>query len=358
MFRRSESGISQIRGSRVSARVLVPALLTALAFVLPRVQAQSKAETSQGSLPTGVEIRSDAVPKKATVGDLITITLDITLPKGYQATVPKPDSRTGDFSIFDFSSGQQTAKQEQIRPAQHHRARITVAVYKTGTFVFPPLQILLRTDKGAVIEVLSPPVSVEIQSVLTGANQNLKDLKKQAAIGDRPWILWIALVAAACIAAFILWKIRIRRRRPAIPASAMPGRDPLEAAEADLRKLIERGLPDPDREKEFYVLLSEIVKRIIEIGYRIHTAEQTTSEIMGGLRQNRDAGRESLEQIESFLLRCDMVKFARYVPSRSEQETVCTGALGILKGVVSRRAQLISGQPAVGSGQKEMDSEQ
>jgi hypothetical protein len=38
-------------------------------------------------------------------------------------------------------------------------------------------------------------------------------------------------------------------------------------------------------------------------------------------------------RIESFLDRCDVVKFAKYIPARSEHETATQDALKILEGV-------------------------
>ena len=344
MYRRSSSGNFPIPWpQRRFSRILFEVLLTAIAFAWPAAKTQQAADKIGNSLPPGVEIRVDAVPKTATVGDLIQIDLDLALPPGYRAQIPKPETKTGDFSILDFLPGPQIpevgelpeSERKQGISVQHHRTRIFAAIYKTGTFVFPSLPILLRTDKGTETVIPSPPVSIEIQSVLTGADLNLKDLKKQAEIKEsRRWFLWIALLAACCIVVLVVWRIR-HRRRPRGSFSSRPGRDPLEAAAADLRNLLARGLPEQGREKEFYILLSQIVKRIIEIGYRIHTAEQTTSEIMDSLCRNHAAEPGNLEPIESFLLRCDMVKFAKYVPSKSEQKAACADALGILKAVDS-----------------------
>ena len=88
-----------------------------------------------------------------------------------------------------------------------------------------------------------------------------------------------------------------------------------------------------------------MVKRILEAGYRIHTAERTTSEIMDSLRGESGRAREEMNRIESFLLQCDFVKFAKYVPEKAEHESAAQDALWILE---------ISRQSAVGSGQSKM----
>jgi hypothetical protein len=98
------------------------------------------------------------------------------------------------------------------------------------------------------------------------------------------WVLWL-IVAPACSAiGFFLWRYWKKKRR--VPESASPEqlRDALDLAEADLRDLLARGLPGRGKTKQFYILLSEIIKRILEAAYEIHTAERTTLEITDSLR--------------------------------------------------------------------------
>ena len=111
----------------------------------------------------------------------------------------------------------------------------------------------------------------------------------------------------------------------------MPVRDPFEKAESDLKNLVARNLPGRGQTKKFYVLLSEIVKRILEAAYGIQTAEQTTIEIMESLDRQPGLPRENREIVESFLLRCDIVKFAKYVPSEGENNAAVENAFHILK---------------------------
>ena len=304
------------------------------------IAAQTSSGTVQSPLPDGIQVRIDATPKTPTVGDPIRLELDIVMPAGYRAEILKPGYQTGDFSVLEFLPGPSIPgpAQSQSGANVHHRARITAAVYRTGSFTFPPVQIRIWTADGKQITASSRPVTVTIQSVLSGKDRELKDLKKQAEIPEPfPWLFWLTMLLALAIlaaAAWILWK---RRRNRIAARPAIPARDLLDIAEEELRALLARGLPEGRAAKQFYILLSGIVKRILEAGYSIHTSERTTSEIMDDLRSRPAPEPETMERIESFLLRCDLVKFAKYIPSKGENEAAAEDALWILRIIAAQR---------------------
>ena len=313
---------------------------------------QTNPDATQAPLPPGLQVQVNANPKLATVGDPIQIDLDLTVPSGFHVDVPGLDKELGDFSILEFYPGPEIPesatpkKSAQPAPTQggftHHQVRIIVAVYKTGTFTFPPVQLKLRTAEGKQIPVSSSPVKIEIQSVLSEKNRDLKDLKKQAEMPEPVrWALWLIVLPALVVMGIFAWFLWKRRNKHASHVPPVPPQDLLKLAESDLRELLARGFPEDGKVKEFYVLLSEIVKRILEAGYEINTAERTTSEIIDTLGRASGPSPESMERIESFLLRCDMVKFAKYIPSKEEHESAAEDALQILAGASSRQAATI-----------------
>jgi LPXTG-motif cell wall-anchored protein len=180
--------------------------------------------------------------------------------------------------------------------------------------------------------------------VLTGKDENLKDLKKQAEIPEpMRWLLWLGIVLLLLILAGISWWLWRRRRRPSITSPMQPRIDPLQLAEAELRDLLGRDLLAKRLVKQFYVLLSDIVKRVLEAGYGIHTVEKTTSEIMEELTSNSPKGLagDEVERIELLLVRCDLVKFARSIPSQLEDDAAVKSAFAILETCRKRRAAVV-----------------
>jgi hypothetical protein len=338
-----------------AGRFLPPIVIMAalLLFLVP-VAIGETTPAPQPQLPPGVQIEMHVTPEPATVGDPIRLEFYITMPTGYQASIPAIDKQIGDFSIFEFSPGplipepgksekQASGIQNQAGASVRHRARIVVAAYRTGALTFPPIPIFLLTPEGKQFGIASPPAKIDIQSVLSAKDRDLKDLKKQAELPEQVrWGLWLAALLALGILGMVAWLLWKRRHRhvPSIPAA--PPQDRLDMAEAELRTLLARGFPDGEQVKPFYVLLSDIVKKILEAGYGIHTAEQTTSEIMDSLELASGKNPEDMERIDSFLRRCDVVKFAKYIPSTAEHESASKDALGILetsrKLVVSRQS--------------------
>jgi hypothetical protein len=326
----------------------------ALIFIAVNSTGQTPVDEHQIAMPPGVDVQIKVTPEIATVGDSLQIDLYVAAPEGYQIKIEEPESQIGDFVILDFIP--EPIEKEPGMPQEPatgtllpHRARIIAAVYKTGNFVFPSFPIGLKTSDGEEITLSSPQINIEIESVLPDENPKLKDLKKQAEISESPqWSLWLIVALAAALLGTAAWYYR--RRKGERPVSRAPKqiRDLLEIAESDLMDLLSRGFPENGRVKEFYVHLSEIVKRILESGHEIHTAEQTTSEIMDSLYRTSSLATENLERIEYFLNRCDVVKFAKYVPSTAEHQAVSKDALRILE----------EAKKAVGSRQLPVASEQ
>lgn len=309
---------------------------------------RGQAGTIPLQLPPEVQVTVDAQPKIATVGDPIRFALDVTVPAGWQVDAPQLEKQTGDFTILEGPA----PESEPPVPAQpgasvRHRIRIVAAVYKTGSFTFPPVRIPLKNAEGKQGTASSPAESIEIKSLLDPRDRSLKDLKRQAEIQERGrWGLWLSILAGAAILGALAWYLRRRRRRHVSGSPAALSRDPFESAESDLRALLALGLPERGLVKEFYVLLSEIVKKILEAGCCIQTAEHTTSEIVDSLHRESNLDSAAVKLVESFLLRCDMVKFAKYIPGISEHEAAAEDALRILEigrqSSVARRQQSVT----------------
>lgn len=284
----------------------------------------------------GITIRTEAEPRIATVGDPIRLNLEIEMPEGYRAEITAPERETGAFHILQFHPGPVLPGPGRADSSASHAARIVAAVYETGSFAFPPLEVRIQTPDGAQITASSAPVEITIRSILSENSRELKDYKKQAALEEPAgWPWWPAgsAILVAGVAAFLLWKKR--RRRPSLPLPPSSPRT-LDAAEAELRQLLAGGLPEGSAVKPFYVALSEIVKRIVSAGFGIQISERTTGEIVAVLSARLQVHSGPVEAVEFFLQRCDLVKFARYTPSAAEHRSAMENALHIL--ALSRKA--------------------
>ena len=341
--------MAKLASRRIGSLALV--LFTALCTWLPAGLTARQSKPPE-AIPAGIEVKIQAQPLRATVGDPIQIDLDFAFPRSYRFEFPSLTGQIGEFAVLETFPGPDLPPRQPAggTPAAgqksnefHHFARIVVAVYRTGEFEFPALPFMIRDAAGKELQVMSPVVKIRIDSVLQEADPKLKDLKKQAEIEEPSrWLLWLVLGGLACALGLLVWWWIMRRRRPTIAPAMQPEMDPLDAAEAELRDLLARGLLEKGLTKQFYVYLSDIVKRALEAGYGIQTVEKTTTEIMGALAGAAEGNAspsdsEDLKRIELLLLACDMVKFARYLPSRAENDEAIKGSLQVLLGCRSRR---------------------
>jgi hypothetical protein len=316
----------------------IAAIILAAALVLQVSGLHARQDPAALQLPPGIDIKITAQPLQATVGDRIQIDYEISFPKGFQFQFPSLPEQLSEFTVLETFPGPaipgRNAPEKQ--EGQHHQARLVVAVYRTGTFEFPALPFMLRDAEGKQMEVPGPTVKIRIDSVLSGENPDLKDLKKQAEIEAAVnWLLWFGILAVAAILAILVWRRLRRRPLPFLRPSAQPDVDPLDLADTELHELLGLGLLDKGMIKQFYVRLSEIVKKALEAGCGIQTVEKTTSEIMAALSaesegRNARLDAENLELVETLLLSCDMVKFARYLPSRPESDEAISKTARIL----------------------------
>lgn len=333
--------------------LFVAALLGTAIFAPATLNAQPKPSLASGmSAPPGIVTKVQAVPDKATVGDVINIDIDVALPEGFSVRLPQVGAQIGEFSVLEVFPGpslpetKPPSKQDSAKPGSggfsHHRARIVVSVYKTGEFSFPSLELTLRDAAGRESTFRTEQVKVGIRSVLAENDRGLRDLKKQAEIPEPTrWLLWTALALLAVLLISLSWWMYSRRARAGGGSAVQPPLDTLQIAEAELRDLMGRGLLEKRLVKQFYVALSDIVKRILEAGYGIATAEKTTDEILDSLRGNGTPAisRPELDRVATFLSDCDMVKFARFIPAQSESEEAIRNAYDILSLCRKRRSQ-------------------
>jgi hypothetical protein len=320
-------------------------------------------QTPAGNLPPpGLEIQTRADPKNVTVGDPINIDFDITLPKGFKAQAPQMPGQVGDFAVLQYFPGPVVPGTETKRAAKpsgagkeessHYRARVVVALYKPGDYSFPAVSFELQDPSGRTAVLSSEPVVVRIQNTLADKDLALRDLKRQADIAEPVrWALWLAIGLALLIAACLLWWLWKRRRTRLVPAApAQPRLDPLQLAESELRDLLVRGLLEKGLIKQFYVLLSEITKKSLEAGYGIQTFEKTSAEIMDELSTGgiRTIPADETEGIRSLLVACDLVKFAKHLPSRSESDASVKLAFEVLDACKRRGASPAMPAPTAG----------
>lgn len=163
---------------------------------------------------------------------------------------------------------------------------------------------------------------------------DIRPLKAPVEItGGFPLVAFLILVLAftAAIAVFIYFK----RRKQAVTATENPLKSPEEIAMEELQALREKNLAGKGMIKEYYIEISDIIRKYIEGKFRVSALDRTTWEIYQEMRDKK-IQRQSTARIKDFLEGCDMVKFAKYIPDQKEIEDAYNKAKEIIEITVEK----------------------
>jgi hypothetical protein len=145
--------------------------------------------------------------------------------------------------------------------------------------------------------------------------------------------IWIGLAAltGAVIGAALYWRfVRTRTPVPVVPPT------PWEIAYGRLRDLDKRKLPQLGRFDQYYVELSDVLRRYIEDQLHLRAPEQTTPEFLAAASNSGKLTEEQQVRVAAFLRHCDRVKFARHEPSLNEMEQHFTEVLAFVDETVPK----------------------
>lgn len=158
----------------------------------------------------------------------------------------------------------------------------------------------------------SPPIFLDVNEPPLDPLLRLRDIK-----GPRPArsLLWPWLAAAALAAGAYALLRRLRRKGSAEvrEARVLDARPPDVIALSELALLESSGLWAQARHKEFYIRLTDILRRYLESRYGIPATRLTTVELARHLR-HAEIDRGVSSSLKEVFDRADLVKFAKIVP--------------------------------------------
>ncbi|MGB2650650.1 MAG: hypothetical protein WBD00_00390 [Candidatus Omnitrophota bacterium] len=258
-----------------------------------------------------LNITADVDKDQVNIGDRIKLDVKAEGASGYDLIFPEEMKDLGDFSLKS-SSPIEEGRGKKIVGREY-----ILGVYSTGIHVIPPVEVMYRKEsKEEWHAAKSPQVPIDVRSLLTGKDTDIKDLKGLAAFGGgfpRALIVLVVLIAIAAVI-WLLWK----RRAAIVSAQLAEEKSAYEIAHEELNHLKAEDLPGQGRVKEYYTQLADIIRHYLERRFSYRAPEMTTEEFMGELKKSPLMMEEHKSLLKDFLSRCDMVKFAKYGPTPLE----------------------------------------
>ena len=171
--------------------------------------------------------------------------------------------------------------------------------------------------------------TTNLPAATSGADTNgLRDIRPPLDIPSGwEWLWWTlgALVLLAAVVGLLLWLKRRRDHRPPPP--------PVPAHVRALERLRE-ALGLIEQPEPFVVAVSNTLRLYLEERFEFRAPERTTEEFLYELHTNPLLLPRQKQSLSDFLERCDLVKFARYEPGRSELEVLHDAAVRLVEETV------------------------
>lgn len=253
----------------------------------------------------GVDLSVEAEPMTIDPGRNVTVTLTAKAPADVEVVLPDLMPRLRGFSDAEpLETGAVTGKDGKVTrtvlwrlvpepcAAEYKIAPFVVGVVRRGadaSFVAGPVRFTLAES--------TPPEADEMALALE------KDKPAWTLRRARNALLW-GLLALAVLTALVLLALFLMRR---VKEHRMR---PIDRAWVELDRLLKRDLPGRGRYKDFYVELTQVVRRYIQRQHGVRAPHLTTEEFFEVTRNAPTFPRSTLDELIDFLRKADMVKFA------------------------------------------------
>lgn len=196
-------------------------------------------------------------------------------------------------------------------------------LYQLPEFVYVSARDTARSNTVA-LKVIPVPVNADAQ-ISDFAGPVSPDGSIFDAVPD--WIIdlwWLWLAILVLVALFIIGMRRYRKQGSVLKKKPEP--NPYEVALRRLENLKRRKLWEQGMEKEYFTLLTDILREYLERRFGINALEMTSAEIINSLTDNTEV-KDKRSYMRDILAMADFVKFAKVRPLPQDNISAFENAL-------------------------------
>jgi BatD DUF11 like domain len=336
--------------SQLCMALLLGCLLTVLSGHPALAQQLSSAPTppvEQHKSLGAVRLRLATDRQSIGVADTLRLTLLVEAPSEARLTLPDVSKTLGPFEVVQ----QRTTGPLSLTPqTQQWQREYVLAVASAGSLTVPKLTV--HVQEGDTVQPLSTdPFTITVTTLVSADADpsSLKDIAPPVALVRRGLPPWVWSVAGGLGGIGLLtggwWWYRHQRRPTSVPVVQRSA-----LALAALEQLQQQDLIGQQRIEEFYVRLSDILRRYIELRFGLRAPEQTTEEFLAAVLAMGGLIAIHRDLLDAFLQHCDLVKFARHRPAPGAMEEAFESAKNFVEYTADMHIVVVvprSGEPAL-----------
>lgn len=245
-------------------------------------------------------------------------TITVEAPADLDVNFPDMIDRFGGLNIYGVPEYSMVPlKSERVRMSETY---ILDPIF-IGDYPLEPVTVTWGDDKKLTV----PSPAVRVRPLTEQEEEAANEFDSAIAgpfLDDPPvymnWRFWAVALAllTLAVAALIAW---LKRKTP--EEKSTPLALPWEVAYRRLQELDRRHLPEEGKYEAYYVDLSAILRYYIEDRFHLHAPERTTQEFLLEASTNGIFHENQEKRIAAFLRHCDLVKFARLEPTKTDMDS-------------------------------------
>ena len=257
----------------------------------------------------------DFDPDDITIGDPVRLRLRIEADENLHIYLDPIDRSEHEHLEVDKPQVKRIKSEDAPTGKAHYEVTYPLRAFTTGTHTLPPITIKYTGADGDSGSIQTPAYLFGVRAVKPSSDAEMKGIKGPWSVPPN-WFLYILVVFLVIVAIGAISFVYVRRRaKPMdLQSEVLSQRQPHEIAYEQLNRIEGMNWVAQGEMKVCHTEISHVIRQYIDARYHIPALELTTQELLDRL-QPEDIPKELVRQ---FFTNCDLVKFARYSPTKPE----------------------------------------
>lgn len=253
------------------------------------------------------------------IGEQTVLHLTVTTDNGKNVLIPIPNDTlmTGVEVLHVYKADSTVIENNRLLIKQD----ILISSFDSSLYLLPPFKVIDKADT-----IYSNQIALKVSTIPVESDkpEEFNDIKE---IWKPPFVLadYYAIIYGILLACFLICLIgyilqRIRNKQSIIPfKKSEPKLPPYEMAMKELDEIKHQKLWQQGRNKEYFTLLTDTLRKYIVDRFGINAMEMTSGEILEFIHSESEA-KSVYESLKQILELSDFVKFAKLHPLPDENE--------------------------------------
>lgn len=255
------------------------------------------------------------------IGEQTTLRVETSFPEGISVKIPVlSDSISGKIEIVAALKADSVFENGVFRYSKPY----LITSFDSGQYYIPPLPFVIVYQSGMEDTLYSYPLEFNVSNQLSDTSSVPYDIKEvmSVPVTITEVLQWSGIgLGLALILALIIYYIVMNRKQKPLFRIEKPKDPPYIAAFRELELIKEEKIWQQGKVKEYYTRLTEVLRTYIENHFDVPALESTTDELFEQLDPLQKKWNFSQIELKQMFQNADLVKFAKYMPLPSENES-------------------------------------